>query len=307
VTLSMESGRAPGGAVPTRITARPGGPVVRVGAPVRGPVARVAPPGTVASSRHVLPGIGDTSRPVRAPVPGMPSGPATSDAPGSPAPERRTGAVRVLLVDDHALLRAGMATLLDLADDVTVVGSVGSGLEALESAAALRPDVVLMDLSMPGMSGVEATRRLLAARRDTAVVVLTSFAEPDLVVDALDAGAVGYLLKDAEPDRLVEAVRAAARGESPLDPRAARIVLSDRRRPAPTTVLSARETEVLVLVAEGLANKQIARALGIAERTVKAHLTSIFNQIGVTDRTSAALWAHRRGLVGAPPPPASDR
>jgi DNA-binding NarL/FixJ family response regulator len=174
--------------------------------------------------------------------------------------------------------------------------------------AALGPDVVLMDLSMPGMSGVEATRRLLATRPDTAVVVLTSFADPDLVLDAVDAGAVGYLLKDAEPDNVVGAVRAAARGESPLDPRAARVVLTSRSRPAPApaSVLSGREKEVLVLVAEGLANKQIARTLGIAERTVKAHLTSIFNQIGVTDRTSAALWAHRRGLVGAPPktPPA---
>ena len=219
-----------------------------------------------------------------------------------PAPgQRRTGAVRVLLVDDHALLRAGMARLLDLADDVTVVGSAGSGAEGLELAAALRPDVVLMDLSMPGMSGVEATRRLLAARPETAVVVLTSFADPDLVIDALDAGAIGYLLKDAEPDGLVDAVRAAARGESPLDPRAARVVLTGRSRPAPVSVLSGREKEVLVLVAEGMANKQIARTLGIAERTVKAHLTSVFTQIGVTDRTSAALWAHRRGLVGSPP------
>jgi DNA-binding NarL/FixJ family response regulator len=223
-----------------------------------------------------------------------------------PATEVRSGVIRVLLVDDHALLRAGMARLLDLADDVTVVGSAGSGAQALEMVPALRPDVVLMDLSMPGMSGVEATRRLLAARPDTAVVVLTSFADPDLITDALDAGAVGYLLKDAEPDGLVGAVRSAARGESPLDPRAARVVLTSRGRPAPASVLSGREKEVLVLVAEGLANKQIARTLGIAERTVKAHLTSIFTQIGVADRTSAALWAYRRGLVGAPPktPPA---
>jgi DNA-binding NarL/FixJ family response regulator len=206
-----------------------------------------------------------------------------------------------MLVDDHALLRAGMARLLDLADDITVVGSAGSGQQALETAPGLRPDVVLMDLSMPGMSGVEATRRLLAAYPDTAVVVLTSFVETDLVADAIDAGAIGYLLKDAEPDGLVGAVRAAARGESPLDPRAARVVLEGRARQAPASTLSLREKEVLVLVAEGLANKQIARVLGIAERTVKAHLTSIFAQIGVTDRTSAALWAHRRGLVPGPP------
>jgi DNA-binding NarL/FixJ family response regulator len=291
VSLGMEAGTTP--AVPR--SAVP----IRIAAPLR----------TVLPRRGSTPGPGPL--PERVPAPGTARLPGATmpDAPGPRAPvaQRRTGAVRVLLVDDHALLRAGMATLLDLADDVTVVGSVGSGVEALAAAAALRPDVVLMDLSMPGMSGVEATRRLLAAGPDTAVVVLTSFAEPDLVVDALDAGALGYLLKDAEPDRLVDAVRAAARGESPLDPRAARIVLSDRRRPGPTVVLSARETEVLVLVAEGLANKQIARALGIAERTVKAHLTSIFNQIGVTDRTSAALWAHRRGLVGTPPPSSPTR
>ena len=248
--------------------------------------------------------------------PGMPAVPGrpaarTGPLPAGPAPERRpverrAGVVRVLLVDDHALLRAGMARLLDLADDVTVVGGAAGGAQALEMAAAVRPDVVLMDLSMPGMSGVEATRRLRAVCPEAAVVILTSFADPDLVLDAVDAGAVGYLLKDAEPDNVVGAVRAAARGESPLDPRAARAVLTSRSRPAPASVLSGREKEVLVLVAEGLANKQIARALGIAERTVKAHLTSIFNQIGVTDRTSAALWAHRRGLVGAPPgtPPA---
>ena len=126
-------------------------------------------------------------------------------------------------------------------------------------------------------------------------------------MDALDAGAIGYVLKDSEPDGLVDAVRAAARGESPLDPRAARVVLNGRTKTAPASVLSGREKEVLVLVAEGMANKQIARHLGIAERTVKAHLTSVFTQIGVTDRTSAALWAHRRGLVGAPPKTAPGR
>jgi DNA-binding NarL/FixJ family response regulator len=233
---------------------------------------------------------------------GAPPAAEATPVPARRPGERRTGAIRVLLVDDHALLRAGMARLLDLADDVTVVGGAANGTQALEMAATLRPDVVLMDLSMPGMSGVEATRRMLTARPDTAVVVLTSFADPDLVLDAVEAGAVGYLLKDDEPDNVVGAVRAAARGESPLDPRAARVVLTSRGRPAPASVLSGREKEVLVLVAEGLANKQIARCLGIAERTVKAHLTSIFNQIGVTDRTSAAMWAHRRGLVGAPPP-----
>ena len=227
---------------------------------------------------------------------------ATGSAAGAPpAAARPGGGVPHLLVDDQGLQRAGRDRVLYLAAGGRIVGRGGCGAEGLELAAALHPDVVLMDLSMPGMSGVEATRRLLAARPDTAVVVLTSFADPDLVIDALDAGAIGYLLKDAERDGLVGAVRAAARGESPLDPRAARVVLAGRARPAPVSVLSGREKEVLVLVAEGLANKQIARTLGIAERTVKAHLTSVFTQIGVTDRTSAALWAHRRGLVSAPP------
>jgi DNA-binding NarL/FixJ family response regulator len=204
--------------------------------------------------------------------------------------------IKVLLVDDHRLVRAGLQSLLDATDDIRVVGAAADGREALELATGLEPDVVLMDLSMPGMGGVEATRRLLADRPGLQVVVLTSFSDQDQVLDAVDAGAVGYLLKDADPADLLQGVRAAAAGQSPLDPKVARTLLTRRTTQAPQDQLSDREREVLTLVAEGLANKQIARHLSISERTVKAHLTSIFQRIGVTDRTQAALWAERNGL-----------
>jgi DNA-binding NarL/FixJ family response regulator len=208
--------------------------------------------------------------------------------------------IRVLLVDDHRLVRAGLESLLDATDDIRVAGTAADGQEALEVAAEVQPDVVLMDLSMPRMGGVEATRRLLAAHPGLQVVVLTSFSDQEQVLDAVDAGAVGYLLKDADPTDLVEGVRAAAAGQSPLDPKVARTLLTRRTTQAPQDQLSDREREVLGLVADGLANKQIARHLGISERTVKAHLTSVFQRIGVTDRTQAALWAERNGLRRGP-------
>jgi DNA-binding NarL/FixJ family response regulator len=200
---------------------------------------------------------------------------------------RRVG---VLLVDDHPLVRTGLAGLLDATDDLVVVGEAADGEAALGLAAELEPDVVLMDVSMPGIDGIEATRRLLDGGYAGAVVMLTSFSDRSRVVDALDAGAVGYLLKDSEPADVLAAVRAAASGHAPLDPRVAGALLPSRRRD-PAADLSARELEVLRLVAEGLANKQIAKRLGIAERTVKVHLGSVFRRIGVADRTSAALWA----------------
>ena len=168
-------------------------------------------------------------------------------------------------------------------------------MEAVALAAQSRPDVVLMDLVMPEVDGVEATRRILAAVPGAQVVVRTSFSDRDRIMDALAAGAVGYLLKDVEPADLLAGVRAAARGESPLHPRAARELITARaERSGPD--LTAREEEVLRLVRQGLANKQIARRLGISERTVKAHLSSVFQRIGVVDRTQAALWAERHGL-----------
>jgi DNA-binding NarL/FixJ family response regulator len=205
--------------------------------------------------------------------------------------------IRVAIVDDHAVVRAGLEQVIALADDIELVGSGTDGTEAEDIASRLEPHVVLMDLSMPGLDGIEATKRVLAARPGTQVLVLTSFSDRDSILKALDAGACGYLLKDAEPDELLRAIRAAARGEAPLSPRAAQALLSARREPSPVAALSEREQEVLSLVAAGMANKQIARRLGISEKTVKAHLTRVFREIGVFDRTQAALWAQRNGLV----------
>ena len=204
--------------------------------------------------------------------------------------------IRVLLADDHDVVRRGLTALLEGAEDISVVGAAADGAEAVTLSGEHLPDVVLMDLSMPGVDGVEATRRVMAERPDVRVVILTSFSDRDRILDALDAGAVGYLLKDAEPDELLRGVRAAARGESPLAPKAAQAVLEARAESRPTSELTAREREVLELLADGLANKQIARRLGIAEKTVKSHLTSVFQRIAVSDRTQAALWARRNGL-----------
>ncbi len=203
--------------------------------------------------------------------------------------------IRVLIAEDHPVVRKGLVDLVGGAADIEVVGAAGDGEEAVALALELEPDVVLMDLSMPGMGGVEATRAVLAERPGVRVVALTAFSDRRRVLEALDAGAIGYLLKDVEPGELFEAVRAAARGESPLAPKAASALLSDRsERREPE--LSPREEEVLALVAEGLPNKLIARRLEIAEKTVKAHLTSVFAAIGVSDRTQAALWARDHGI-----------
>ena len=153
-----------------------------------------------------------------------------------------------------------------------------------------------MDLEMPTLDGIEATRAIKAAQPHVAVVILTSFSDRERILRALDAGAAGYQLKDAEPDELTRAVHAAAQGDAPLDPRAGRALLSARTARSPADSLSEREREVLAMVAEGLPNKLIARRLGISEKTVKAHLTSVFRRIDVTDRTQAALWAERNGL-----------
>jgi DNA-binding NarL/FixJ family response regulator len=199
--------------------------------------------------------------------------------------------IDVLVVDDHALMRAGLRGLISGAEDMRVVGMAADGAQALDAVAMTSPHVVLMDLSMPGMDGVTATRRLSAEHPEVAVMILTSYSDQQRVLEAMDAGAIGYVLKDTDPGHLLAAIRSAAQGDSPLDPRVARMILHTRRAAAPVSELTDREAEVLTLVGRGLANKQIARALGIREGTVKAHLTSVFQRIGVHDRTSAALWA----------------
>ena len=204
--------------------------------------------------------------------------------------------IRIVIADDHAVVRAGLAQLLGTFPDVELVGAAADGEEAVALCAERRPDVVLMDLEMPVLDGIAATAQIRAAQPAVAVVVLTSFSDRERILRALDAGAAGYLLKDAEPEELGKAIRAAARGEAPLDPRAARALLSSRAATGASAPLSEREREVLAMVAEGLPNKVIAQRLAISEKTVKAHLTSVYRQIGVTDRTQAALWAQRNDI-----------
>jgi DNA-binding NarL/FixJ family response regulator len=205
--------------------------------------------------------------------------------------------IRVVLADDHGVIRDGLGRLISALDDVELVGVAADGAEAVEQCRRTAPDVVLMDLDMPVLDGIEATRRVLAESPWTAVVVLTAFSDRPRITGALEAGACGYLLKDVDSQRVAEAIRAAARGESPLDPRAARTILDARSAPDPLAGLSQREREVLGLLVEGLPNKLIARRLEISEKTVKSHLTRIFRELGVTDRTQAALWAERHGLA----------
>ena len=204
--------------------------------------------------------------------------------------------IRLLIADDHAVVRTGLRHLVATFDGVELVGAAANGEEAVALCAEHGPDVVLMDLEMPVLDGTEATRRIVEVQPRVAVVVLTSFSDREQILRALDAGAVGYLLKDAEPAELERAVRAAARGEAPLDPRAGRALLQDRASGSPLDGLSEREREVLGMVARGLPNKLIARELAISEKTVKTHLTSVYRTLGVTDRTQAALWAERHGL-----------
>jgi DNA-binding NarL/FixJ family response regulator len=207
--------------------------------------------------------------------------------------------IRILIVDDHALIRRGLSELLSAAEGVEVVGAIDDGLNAAAAAADLEPDIVLMDMSMPGLDGIGATRAVLAVRPEAKVIMLTSFSENARILAALEVGAVGYLLKDTEPEDVIRAVRDAADGGVPLSPKAARALLPNNRMTGNGSAdsLSAREREVLSLVAVGLPNKSIARRLTISEKTVKAHLTRVFSVLGVSDRTSAALWAQRNGLI----------
>lgn len=216
------------------------------------------------------------------------------------------GPVRVLLVDDQALFREALGTLLSVRDDIEVVGQAADGQQALRQAAALAPDVVLMDLRMPVLDGIAATRRLRADQPDVRVLALTTFDDDEEVFAALRAGAVGYLLKDVSSEGLVEAVRAAARGESALEPSvAAKVVarfaeLDDTVAPAPQPLvvpLTDRELEVVGLMAQGRSNREIAAALFLAEGTVKNHVTNVLAKLEARDRTQAALRARALGLL----------
>lgn len=214
--------------------------------------------------------------------------------------------IRILLVDDQLLFREGLRTLLSVQPDFEVVGDGANGEEALRLATLLRPQVILMDVRMPVLDGVAATRKLRSLHPEIRVIVLTTFDDDEYVFEALRSGAVGYLLKDAASEKLFEAVRAAARGESFLQPSvAAKVVAEFSRlaaqslpRPAPLAdPLSEREIEILRLIASGLSNREIAGQLVIAEGTVKNHITSILGKLGVSDRTQAALKARELGMV----------
>jgi NarL family two-component system response regulator LiaR len=209
--------------------------------------------------------------------------------------------IRILVADDHAVVRQGLRSFLGLQDDMEVVGEASDGAEAVDSVERLRPDVVLMDLAMPGVDGVEAIRRIHASRPETRVVVLTSFTDDTKVLPAVRAGAVGYLLKDVEPAELASAIRTVASGQALLAPAVTARVLREvgaagsARADAPS--LTARELEVLGLLARGLTNRQIAADLVLSEKTVKTHVSSILGKLRLADRTQAALYAVREGLV----------
>jgi len=204
--------------------------------------------------------------------------------------------IRVLLVDDHQPVRAGLQSLLATVDDIQVVGEAADGDEAIGVASDTDPEVVLMDLCMPGMSGLETTRVLRERMPEVQVVILTSCDDQQVMLEAIDAGAVGYLLKDADPQDVVRGVRAAANGESPISGKVAHALMT--RSTSAADLLTPREREVLSLVAEGMSNRAIALRLDITEGTVKAHLTSVYQRIGVLDRAEAARWARRNGLAG---------
>ncbi|MEP6953255.1 MAG: response regulator transcription factor [Solirubrobacteraceae bacterium] len=206
--------------------------------------------------------------------------------------------IRVLIADDHAVVREGLRTFLQLQDGIDVVGEAPDGEAAVAEAERLVPDVVLMDLAMPRLDGAGAMRELRRRGSPARVIVLTSFVDEGRLLPALQAGAAGYLLKDVAPQELARAIRAAHDGEALLDPGvAARLLDAMARGGGPVTDLTARETEVLALIVRGRANKVIARELGISEKTVKAHVGRVLAKLGVADRTQAALLAVRTGLV----------
>lgn len=228
--------------------------------------------------------------------------------------EKKTTAgekIRVVIVDDHAVVRQGLRTFLELHKDadrlpIDVVGEGTNGIEAVELARQLQPDIVLLDLVMPEMDGVEATSKIIESSPQTRVVILTSFGEQDMVIPAIRAGAQGYLLKDIAPDDLVQAIRQAYRGEVQLHPKAAKMLMNviSEEQTSPTGAsrtpaleeLTERELEILLLIAEGLSNRKIAEKIFISEKTVKSHVSSILSKLHLADRTQAAIYALKHDL-----------
>ncbi|MER7484222.1 response regulator transcription factor [Streptomyces sp. NPDC126510] len=210
-------------------------------------------------------------------------------------------AIRVLLVDDHQVVRRGLRTFLEVQDDIEVVGEAADGAEGVDRAEELKPDVILMDVKMPGMDGVDALRRLRELDNPARVLVVTSFTEQRTVVPALRAGAAGYVYKDVDPDALAGAIRSVHAGHILLQPEVAGALLAQEGTNAGTTragSLTEREREVLGLIADGRSNREIARALVLSEKTVKTHVSNILMKLDLSDRTQAALWAVRHGVTG---------
>jgi DNA-binding NarL/FixJ family response regulator len=208
--------------------------------------------------------------------------------------------IRVLLVDDHQVVRRGLRTFLEVQEDIEVVGEASDGAEGIDQADALRPDVILMDVHMPGMDGVEALRALRARGSEARVLVVTSFTETRSVVPALRAGATGYVYKDVDPDALAGAIRSVHAGHVLLQPEVAEALLSDDGTPPVAGrggTLTEREHEVLALIASGRSNREIARTLVLSEKTVKTHVSNILMKLDLSDRTQAALWAVRHGVA----------
>ena len=215
-------------------------------------------------------------------------------------------AVKVLIVDDHDIVRQGLRYYLDVYDEIEVVGEAATGLDAVALVREKEPDVVLMDLVMPEMDGIEATRELLARSPDTKVIVLTTFAEEQKIFPAIEAGATSYLLKDIKPPDLIEAIMAAHRGEAQLHPDIAKKLMSrivkasrDAQESTFSRELTKREMEVLKLIAGGLSKRELAQHLSIREKTVKKHVSSILSKLNLADRTQAAIYAHKHGLISS--------
>lgn len=212
--------------------------------------------------------------------------------------------ISVLIVDDHAIVRQGLRTFLELQDDLVIVGEAANGREGVEQAARLKPDVVLMDLVMPEVDGIRATQQVRALGFGTRIIALTSFIEDEKVIPAIQAGACSYILKDVSPDALVDAIRAAYRGEARLHPDVMRKLMEQVAQPPapPSTArdLTEREIDVLRSVACGMSNREIGEALFISEKTVKTHVSNILSKLGLEDRTQLAIYAIRNGLAGQP-------